>query len=572
MRYAVNENAPHLLSLGHACQHILFVTSGTVFLPILLYNQQLITAAEANFITFSSLMLCGISVVIQAYKIGTIGSGYLLFMGTSGAFFACTMDAIQIGGLGLVALMACFSAPCEFLVGYFIRHLRKVFTSSIGGTVIMLIAVSIVPITLNMWMGDRDTANPQQDFTNLYIGLATFLPMLALSFGSLKTRTWGSIIGIATGYLFAGIIGANPMTATLQAPWIGFDIQWPGINWNFEADWWPILIVYIFATLAGSIETFGDAITCEKLSVRNYKKPNYKSVQGALYADGTGNFLAGLMGTIPNTTFSGNIALIGMSKVASRRIALYACLLFMICALSPKIRTFILGIPPASLGAATFFLMCILFYEGLKLVISDVQNFKTTVVVSLSFWTGVAAENDLLFPHLFSDRINLILSNGITTGGMCALILTLISLIRFKRPLKLRVAKQPQSLDLVFDFVDAIKHQMKLSSQSHHDLRLCCEEVFQHLLQNEKRPDDITIKLSREEESVLVEFHCGSSVEDVDFENFHTALLKFDPEQNPELIGLILLNKVAGNVRHLYISGHTYISFEVLMQREAHQD
>ena len=60
-------------------------------------------------------------------------------------------------------------------------------------------------------------------------------------------------------------------------------------------------------TLVGTIESVGDAMAVQRVSERRLKKIDDHRVQGCLYADGVGNALAGLTGTVPNTTYSGDI-------------------------------------------------------------------------------------------------------------------------------------------------------------------------------------------------------------------------------------------------------------------------
>ena len=72
----------------------------------------------------------------------------------------------------------------------------------------------------------------------------------------------------------------------------------------------------------------GDGMAIQELSNRQRIATDYKLVQGAVNADGLGNMVSGLMGTLPNTTYSTSISVVDLTGVAARRVGLYggACL------------------------------------------------------------------------------------------------------------------------------------------------------------------------------------------------------------------------------------------------------
>ena len=128
LRYEVHERPPLFIAAGLGLQNALFVISGAILLPILLRAADLITAGEAAFLVSASLLTAGLSTAVQAFRVGAVGSGFMLFMGTSGTFFAATFDAIELAGIGFVAALALIAAPTELLVARFFRFFRNIFT------------------------------------------------------------------------------------------------------------------------------------------------------------------------------------------------------------------------------------------------------------------------------------------------------------------------------------------------------------------------------------------------------------------------------------------------------------
>lgn len=566
LQYSADEHPPHLLSVGLAAQHVLFMLSGVVFLPILLLKTGRVSAEEVEYLAFVSILVSGITSLIQVVRVGPIGSGYVLFMGTSGAFIACTLDAVDQGGLALAACLAVVSAPAEFLISYFLRFLRKIFTPAVGGVVIMLVAVTIIPITLELWVGEQ--GNPAAGSpANLLIGLATFLTMLGCAvFGNKKLREWGPLLGLVAGYVTAALFGQLVMTNFQAASWFGLPHgSWPGIQIHFYSHHWPVLVAFLIATVAGTIETVGDAVAVQKVSVRNFRKVDYDSVQGALYADGVGNFLAGLAGTTPNTTYSGNISLLELNGIASRRVGLYGAALLGLLAFFPKVSGFILDIPGPALGAASFVLIGMLFVTGLRVATMEGVTPQTTMIVSVAFWGGFAAGNELFFPNLIPDAVRPLVSNAIATGGSIALLLALIFQLKPVRSTRETLRADLADLSKLQLFVDRTCQRFRFDDRLRHNLHLCCEEIFVFLCEadsDEGSERPVTVRCTLEEETVLVEIMDRSVLEDIDLPQLPDDLATARSIELKHL-GLFLVSKFAHDINHLKISGRNYISFRL---------
>ena len=122
-----------------------------------------------------------------------------------GRSWPARLRLLNKGGIALAAAMALFSAPIEFLLAYFFRFRRKILTPAVGGVVTMLIAVSILPIALNLWVGQPGTPGAGST-TNLLVGLTTFVTILGCSIlGGRVFRQWGRLLGLAVGYVVAAV-------------------------------------------------------------------------------------------------------------------------------------------------------------------------------------------------------------------------------------------------------------------------------------------------------------------------------------------------------------------------------
>ena len=149
LRYAVDETPSEGLTLGLSLQVATVILTGIVLIPIIVLN-----AADypegLEWAVFSALVVSGLATILQARPVGPFGAGYALYMGTSGAFIGVSAAAVAAGGLSLLATLVVVSSLVQFLFSARLSFFRRLITPTVGGTVIMLIAVNLFPITTDM--------------------------------------------------------------------------------------------------------------------------------------------------------------------------------------------------------------------------------------------------------------------------------------------------------------------------------------------------------------------------------------------------------------------------------------
>ena len=94
IRYQPDESPPVALSLGLGAQYALLCISGIVLTPAVVIRSAGTGEEYLLWAVFAGLCVCGVSTFIQAVKVGRIGAGYILLMGTSGAFIAVSVSAL----------------------------------------------------------------------------------------------------------------------------------------------------------------------------------------------------------------------------------------------------------------------------------------------------------------------------------------------------------------------------------------------------------------------------------------------------------------------------------------------
>ena len=297
-------------------------------------------------------------------------------------------------------------------------------TPTVAGTVIMLIAVTVMPIVFAMLTDVPADAPP---FAAPVSALATALAIIGLALkASGPLRLWAPVIGVITGSLVAGAFGLYDVASAGRAAWVGIpNTEWPGLDLSFGPVFWALLPAFVFVTLVGAIETIGEGVAIQRVSWRRPRAVDFRAVQGAVAADGAGNLLSGLAGTVPNTTYSTSVAVTELTGVGARGVGVAIGIIFFVLAFLPKALAVVLAIPPPVAAAYITVLLAMLFVTGMKMIIQDRVDYRKGLIVGVSFWAGVGFQNGVIFPAYFAEFAGGLLQNGMTAGGLVAILMTL---------------------------------------------------------------------------------------------------------------------------------------------------
>ena len=454
VRYEADERPPFLLAIGLGLQFAL-LTVGGVFLKVAIVSRA--GGASESYLAwavFAAAVITGITTIIQVLRVGRVGAGYVLLMGTSGSFIAICITALIEGDPALMATLIIVSSLFQFLLSTRLSLFRRILTPVVTGTVIMLIPVSIMPVVFRM-LADVPEGLPASSAPITVLTTLLVTIVIALKARS-SLRLWAPVIGMVAGSIVGGYFGLYDTHSVAAAPWLGFpDGHWPGVDLSFGPAFWALLPAFMFVTLVDAVDTIGDSVAIQRISWRRSRAVDYRAVQGALAADGTGNLLSGLMGTLPNTTYSSSIAVTELTGVASRTVGLAVGLLYILIAFVPKVPAVVLAIPNPVAGSFLIVLLAILFLIGMKLVVQDGIDYRNGIVVGVGFWIGVGFQNDAIFPSLVADFAGGFLRNGMTAGGLAAILMTLFLEIAAPRRYRMETDFELTALPKIRAFLGA---------------------------------------------------------------------------------------------------------------------
>ena len=490
LRYEADDRPPLALTAGLGLQFAILAIAAIVLTPAIVIRAAGGADEYLAWAVFAAAVVSGVSTILQAVRLGRIGSGYVLLMGTSGAFIAVCVTALQKGGPSLLATLVVASSLFQFLLAAKLSLFRRLLTPTVAGTVVMLIAVTVMPLVFNMVAASPEGSSSWSAPASAVAAMGVVVVIALTATGSL--RLWAPVIGIAAGSVVAGLFGIYNTDAVADAAWIGLpDGGWPGYDLGFGGDFWGLLPAFVFVTLIGAVETIGDSVAIQRVSWRRPRAVDYRAVQGAVAADGTGNLLSGLAGTMPNTTYSTSISITELTGVAARRVGVAIGASFVVMAFVPKVLALVLAIPDAVVAAYVTVLLALLFVVGMRMVIEDANDYRRSLIAGVSFWIGVGFQNGQIFGEYVEGFAGGFLENGMTTGGLTAIALTLFTEFTGSRSRRFRSELSVEELPRIRKFLADFAERNGWNSAMQLRLDAVAEETLLTLLDGDSAADDV---------------------------------------------------------------------------------
>ena len=516
---------------------------------------------------FAALLVSGATTILQAVRVGRFGAGHVLIMGTSGAFIAVCVAALVEGGPAMMASLIVVSSAFQFALAARLSLLRRIFTPVVSGTVIMLIAATVMPIVFGSLMdvpeGTSQAAAPAA-------ALATLVTVAALVLRAPPAwRLWSPVIGIVVGCAVSAPFGLFDTQRILDASWVGVPLgSWPGFDVSPGVEFWALLPAFMIVTLVGAIETIGDGVAIQRVSQRSPRATDFRVVQGALNADGVGNLLSGIAGTLPNTTYSSSISLAEVTGIAARRVGAIIGAIFVVVAFFPKVAALLIAIPAPVAAAYLTVLLALLFVQGMKIVIQDGVDHRKAAVAGVAFWIGVGFQNQWVFTDLLGEGfLSVLLGNGMTSGALVAVIMMVFMEMTGPRRRRLEVALDESAPPKLGEFLRRFASRAGWNAASTERLVLVGEETLWSLSPEEgddlerSRPRRLAVTARTDHGGAELEFVSGTEGENLED---RLAYLGETPDlPDSREISFRLLRHYSSSVRHQKYHGVDIITVSV---------
>lgn len=348
--------------------------------------------------------------------LGTLLFGFITknkvpaFLGSSFAFIA-PMIAItaqfgyeySCGAFIVVGLLYCLFAFLVYKVG--VNKITKWLPPHVTGAMIIIIGLTLVPSAIT---------NMQVNMPIAIVSLATSL--LVLKFAKGLTKQLGIMIGLIVGYVISICFGLVDFSLLKEVDMILLpSLVLP--KFSFEA----IMILAPIAIVT-MLEHIGDIITLGTVTNKEYiKEPG---LHRTLMGDGLATALAGLFGSVGNTTYGESTSVLALTKQSNPKITRNAAILALILSLVGVFSATLQTIPIFTIGGISLQLYCMISWIGVKNIKDNesYKNVKNVIVIVVMLVIGLGS----LVGINISIALGSVTLSGLSLAGIVGILLNAI--------------------------------------------------------------------------------------------------------------------------------------------------
>lgn len=417
--YGVDDNPSLSEKILFGIQHIFAAFGGIIVVPLVLSSALGFDAKTSTTLISASILAAGLSTIIQARGIGKIGSKVACIMGTD---FTFVSPSITVGStLGLPGIIGAtiLGAVFEVVLSFFIKPLMKLFPPLVTGTVVCLIGLTLLPVSIDWAAGGAGSAD-YGSIKNISIAMLVLIGTLLLNrYGKGMLSSASILIGMVVGYIACIPLGLVEFSSVREASWISFPKVFEyGVTFDLKA-----LLAFIPAYFVTAIETVGCLKAVGEVSE---VEMDDKRIGAGVLSDGVGSMLGGVVGTLPNTTFSQNVGLIPLTRVASKHVAVTAGIILVLLGFLPKIADIVNIIPQPVLGGVGIVMFGTVAAAGIKTLSKVKINERNLLIIATAIGLGLGVTFRPEFISQLPEGLKMIFTSGISTGTITALVLNLV--------------------------------------------------------------------------------------------------------------------------------------------------
>ncbi len=447
--YGVSDSIPAPSLIPLVAQQVIMLSVDLIF-PVLIVAAVGGTVEMAQTVVSMMMISMGVGTILQAWRRGSVGSGYFCAHETGTPYFPASIMAVQAGGFPLMCGMTLFAGVFQSFLSRIIHRLRILFPVEITGLIVTLMSITFITYALPNFIGLDAQGNGSLSVSLLSVSALGLIIGMHI-WGSKRMREYSIIAGIVFGYVGSyvfGLLPADKVEKFLNAPWVALpSLDHVGIAFDSS-----LVLPFIVAAFCSSIKTIGNLTTCQKVNDDGWKRLDVKSVGDGLFAEGLGTMLGGLLGTMAQTTSSGSVGLSVATGATSRKIAFGTGLSFVVFAFLPKIAALFAIMPQPVIGVILMVEIAFVVPTAMQICSSRMLNARRMFVLGISLTFGFGVVIVPGFGDSFPLWLQPLTKNALALGTIMAISLHLLFRIGIATHQKLVIEPETDAMEAVFVF------------------------------------------------------------------------------------------------------------------------
>jgi NCS2 family nucleobase:cation symporter-2 len=464
--HPVDEKLPggRLAALG--MQHVLVMYAGAVAVPLIVGRALGLTPEQVALLISADLFCCGLVTLIQSLGFGKhFGIKLPVMMGVTFAAVGpmVAMASVQGGPEGARAIFGAIigAGILSIFIAPFMSRLLRFFPPVVTGTIIAIIGISLmrvgvgwamggpahlaqsvdVPRLVQMVDGAKEKAAaagaeltrlpgpiPMVDNANYgaldTMAVAAFVLvviLLLVRYGRGFVANISVLLGIVVGCVVAVVMGKMHFDKVGKAEW--FDIVTPFAFGMPTFD--PVMVLTMtLVMVVVMIESVGMFLALGEITDKRISRTE---LAAGLRTDGLGTLIGGIFNTVPYTSFSQNVGLVGVTGVKSRWVCVAAGVIMIVLGMLPKMAALVESVPTFVLGGAGLVMFGMVAATGIR-ILANVDfkgNRNNLYIVALSIGFGLVPLVAPRWTQHMAHSLHPLLESGILLTAISAVVLNL---------------------------------------------------------------------------------------------------------------------------------------------------
>ena len=175
-RYEAHESPSLPASLGYGVQFSLIASATLLVTPVIVASASDIGESYVTWMVFASLVVVGVSTLIQVRRIGPVGAGAVLPLFTAAFAIPFCITAVVDGGPATLMTLVIVCAVIQLVISTWLFILRRIVTPTVGGTIMMILSITLASVVFSL----LDEASKVEPEAAPLTALATMVIVAAL--------------------------------------------------------------------------------------------------------------------------------------------------------------------------------------------------------------------------------------------------------------------------------------------------------------------------------------------------------------------------------------------------------
>ena len=329
-----------------------------------------------------------------------------VFLGSSFAFITPIITISTMyndysyvqGGIIVVGLIYTLMSFVVYKIG--VDKINKILPSHVVGAMIMVIGLSLVPSAVT---------NIQ---TNTFVACITLgISLLITFFGRGFIKQLGILIGVVCGYILALSMGIVDTSVIQNANLITLpSLTLP--KFSLEA-----IMIIAPLSLCTLCEHIGDITTNGTVVGKDFVKD--PGLHRTILGDGIATLVAGLLGSVPNTTYGENTSLLAITKNYNPKLLRRTAVIAIVLSFIGIFGAILQSIPACVIGGISLQLYFMIAWIGVKNIKDNkaYKSIKKLIVIAVILLVGLSG---------FAITLGSVTISGLALAVIVGVILNLI--------------------------------------------------------------------------------------------------------------------------------------------------